>query len=134
MKIAVPITKTLEFCAHYGASSALACFEVDDTNRTLSIASVLQPTDGTPCAWPERLGLEGVNVMLVGGMGEGARVRCESLGIRVVTGVPELSPTDLVEAFLAGTLVPGKNDCSHDNHAHHHHHHHKHGGHCHCGH
>ena len=133
MKIAIPITDTHEFSAHYGASSGLACFEADDDTRTLLIASVLTPIDGTPCSWPDRLHAEGVTVMLVGGMGSGARTRCEALGIEVIDGMPELSPAMLAVSFLDGTLQPGESACQHGEHDHHGHDH-AHAGHCNCAH
>lgn len=132
MKIAVPITDAAEFSSHYGASSALACFDVNDATRVLRIASVLKPAHRTPCTWPERLRAEGVDVMLVGGMGGGARARCESLGIRVIAGVPSLPPAELVNAFVSGTLHSGENACRHGGDDHHHDH--AHDGPCHCGH
>lgn len=140
MKIAIPITNTHEFSAHYGASCRLACFEADDITRAIRIESVLTPTDGSPCSWPDWLQSEGVTVMLVGGMGGGALARCEALGIRVIAGMPVTTPVKLAAAYLDGTLQPGESACQHGDHeheqghAHGHDHDHEHGGHCNCAH
>jgi acyl-coenzyme A thioesterase PaaI-like protein len=80
MKIAIPITASEEFSPHYGAATALACFEADDTTRVLQVTSMLKPADGTPCSWPDRLQVEGITVMLVGGMGR-ARGRVASFWV-----------------------------------------------------
>ncbi|MFH1498439.1 MAG: NifB/NifX family molybdenum-iron cluster-binding protein [Verrucomicrobiota bacterium] len=134
MKIAIPITDTHALSAHYGASSGLACYEVDDAERVLLVASVLKPVDGTPCSWPDRLHAEGVTVMLVGGMGTGARTRCQALGIEVIDGMPELPPARLVASYLDGTLQRGESACQPGEHDHPHGHDHAHDGHCHCEH
>ena len=141
MKIAIPLTDSREFSAHYGASSALACFEVDAPTRTLRAESQLLPL-GSPCSWPDWLHAEGINVMLVGGMGAGARERCTALGIEVITGVPAGKPAELAARYLAGTLQPGANACGHGEHGHAHahehthspEHDHAHASHCHCSH
>lgn len=137
MKIAIPLTDTHEFSAHYGASSALACFEVDAISHTLRVESRLLPM-GAPCSWPDWLHTEGVNVLLVGGMGAGARERCTALGIQVIAGVTADEPAALAARYLADTLQLGANACSHGDHAHSHPHSHEHdhahSGSCHCSH
>ncbi|MFA6959654.1 MAG: NifB/NifX family molybdenum-iron cluster-binding protein [Opitutaceae bacterium] len=135
MKIAIPLNDAREFSAHYGASSALACFEVNTATRTIQVHSELLPI-GSPCSWPDWLKTEGITVMLVGGMGGGAQKRCATLGIEVVAGVPAGDPIELAGRYLAGTLQPGKSSCSHtgDDHQHSHDHQHADSGHCHCSH
>jgi predicted Fe-Mo cluster-binding NifX family protein len=141
MKIALPINDAQEFCAHYGAATALACYTADNATRKIRVHGSLLPIAKSPCAWPEWLRDEGVDVMLVGGMGAGARARCDALGIQVIAGLPSGTPEALATAYLEGTLQPGENACGHghhDGHGHHaghdHPHDHSHEGHCQCGH
>jgi predicted Fe-Mo cluster-binding NifX family protein len=138
MKIAIPINEAYEFSAHYGAAYGVACFEADDSTRALRIESLLIPTEGSPCSWPDWFKKEGVTVMLVGGMGGGARARCEELGMEVIVGVPDSAPAGLAAAYLAGTLQPGESACrhgDHDNgHGHARGHDHDHGSRCNCAH
>ncbi len=133
MKIAIPITATKHFCPHYGTASALAYFETHAASTVVRSHGLLLPIGDTPCSWPDWLRDEGVNILLVGGMGDGARKRCAALGITVIAGVPDLPPAALASAFLAGTLCPGENTCAHESHAHGDGDH-SHGDSCHCSH
>ena len=78
----------------------------------------------------------GVDELICGGMGEGARVALAQLGITVHAGV-QGSADEAVRALLAGTLqATASATCDHHGHEHGHHDcngHHGHdcGGHCH---
>ena len=63
----------------------------------------------------------GVNVMLAGGIGNGAINKLNAAGIEVVRGCSG-NPTDSVNLFLQGLLTDSGESCS----AHEHHHEHGH--------
>jgi predicted Fe-Mo cluster-binding NifX family protein len=127
MKIAIPLDDTRRFSSHYGASSAFACSTIDRATGRIGPLELLLPTGGSPCAWPAWLHAEGVDVLLVGGMGSGARAACAEHGITVVPGVSPAEPGQLAADYAAGRIQPGANTCADDEgHDHHHHHGHAH--------
>lgn len=133
MKIAIPLDQSHHFSPHYGASAAFACCEVDPLSGRAGPLGLLLPSGGSPCSWPAWLRAEGVSVLLVGGMGAGARASCAELGIELVPGVPPAPPERLAADYAAGRIQPGENRCG-DGHDHDHHHgdghHHGHGQGC----
>jgi len=140
MKIALPLTATEEFSTHYGASTKFIVFEVDPAQRTVHRRLMVVPQASGPCEWPRFLRAAGVDLVLAGGMGRGARQHMAEHGVQVLAGVPAATPDELVTAWLEGKLVAGENACDGSGagvHHHDHHHgsgdHHAHGG-CGCSH
>ena len=129
MKIALPITEDGMFSAHYGDCHGLAFFSLDPEGLFAGPVRV-DPPRGTPCSWPDWIADQGVDVVLAGGMGSGARERLAARGVQVVTGVAAAPVDELVRNFVAGSLLVGANACAGD---HDHDHDHDHGS-CGCGH
>lgn len=135
MKIALPLTATDEFAVHYGAAAKFVVYEVDPAQRLVLRRLVVVPQDSEPCAWPTLLRAAGVDLVLAGGMGMGARNHMNEYGLRVMVGVPPAQPDVLIEAWMAGKLTPGANACDGGGHSQHHQHRdHAHAGRCHCSH
>ncbi len=111
MKLALPLTATNEFSAHYGAAAKFVVYEVDELRRTVNRRMLVVPQGSGPCAWPTLLRAAGVELVLAGGMGAGARAHMAEHGLEVRTGVPDAPPETLVEAWLDGRLVAGANAC-----------------------
>lgn len=88
MKIALPLTATEEFSTHYGASAKFIVFDVDPAQRTVHRRLMVVPQASGPCEWPRRLRAAGVELMLAGAMGRGARQHMADHGVQVLTGVP----------------------------------------------
>lgn len=122
MKIALPVISDDSFSAHYGGSSHLLCFATDPVAKRILERCSLRPPSAEPCAWPEWIRAQGVDVILAGGMGPGPRQRCADLGITVVAGLPDDAPEDLVNDFLHGRLSAGENPCAGGSHDHGHDH------------
>lgn len=114
MKIAIPLDDSHHFAPHYGASSAFACCEIDPATGHAGRVGMLLPMRGTPCSWPAWLHDEGVRVLLVGGMGAGARAACAEHDIEVVAGVLPAPPERIIADYAAGRLLPGPNACAGD--------------------
>jgi predicted Fe-Mo cluster-binding NifX family protein len=138
MKIALPLTATEEFSTHYGASAKFIVFDVDRAQRSVNRRLMVVPQASGPCEWPRLLRATGVDLVLVGGMGRGARQHMAEHGVQVLAGVPAATPDELVTAWLEGKLVTGENACNGTGpHPHDHHHgsgeHHAHGN-CGCAH
>jgi len=139
MKIALPLTAADEFSSHYGAATKFTIFEVDPVRRVVLRRLTVLPRDSEPCSWPTLLRTAGVDLVLAGGMGMGARAHMAEFGLKVLVGVPAEAPDALVSAWMSGQLATGANACDgsgsgHHHHGHHQHGEHEHGGHCHCAH
>lgn len=133
MKLALPLTAADTFSSHYGAAAKFTVFEVDPTTRRIERQLVVVPQASEPCQWPRLLRAAGVDLVLAGGMGRGARAHMAEHGVGVLAGVPEGAPAELVTAWLEGRLITGPNGCEgHGAHAGGHHHDDE-GG-CHCAH
>lgn len=119
MKIALPLTESDAFSAHYGASAKFVVFDVDRASRTIRRRTVVVPQESEPCQWPQLLRAAGVELLLTGGMGWGARQRMAEHGVEVLLGVPAVSPEAVLEAWMEGRLEAGRNACD-GNGPHHH--------------
>lgn len=125
MKIAIPLDDARRFSSHYGASSAFAHCKIDPATGRPGPLGLLLPVGSSPCSWPAWLHAEGVDVLLVGGMGAGARAACAEHGIAVVPGVAPAAPEQIAADYAAGRIRPGANTCAEDeDHRHSPHHHH----------
>ncbi len=111
MKIALPLTSSDQFSAHYGAAAKFAVFDVDPKKRTVIRRVVIVPQDSEPCGWPPLLRAAGADLVLAGGMGRGAQLRMAEHGVKVLAGVPAAAPEALIAGWLAGTLTHGENAC-----------------------
>ncbi len=141
LKIAVP-TASGRLCAHFGHCEEFTFVEVDEAEKRVINQETQVPPPHEPGVLPRWLVAQGAGVVIVGGMGAGARQLLEALGVQVVTGAAPDTPEQLAVSWLNGTLVSRENDChGHGDGGHGHGHGHGHGcgGHCHghgqgCGH
>jgi len=111
MKLALPLTAADAFSPHYGAAAKFTVFAVDPATRRIERELVVVPQDSEPCQWPRLLRAAGVDLVLAGRMGRGARAHMAEHGVDVLAGVPEAPPAELVMAWLEGRLVTGPNVC-----------------------
>jgi predicted Fe-Mo cluster-binding NifX family protein len=111
MKLALPLTDTDEFSPHYGASAKFAVMEVDPARRTVQRRLLVVPQASEPCQWPRYLRAAGVDLVLAGGMGRGARQHMAEHGLQVLVGVKPAAVEEIVTAWLEGRLVAGENAC-----------------------
>lgn len=108
MKLALPLNASDEFSLHYGAAAKFAVFDVDPTYREVRRRLVMVPQASEPCEWPRYLRAAGVDLVLAGGMGQGAREHMAEHGVHVLTGVRPAGPEELVAAWLEGRLITGE--------------------------
>lgn len=123
MKIAVTYENGNVF-AHFGHTKQFKLYEVQD--NAVTSARVVSAMGSGHGALASFLSLNGVDVLLCGGIGGGAKAALESAGIRLFAGVTG-STDAAVQAFLCGTL-----DFNPDPHCDHHDSEHGQGGHT-CG-
>lgn len=129
MKIAIP-ENCGEVNQHFGQSRNFAIVEISSNNQvtgveTVSAAGLQHSHDGLAGL----LKKEGVEVVIVGGIGPGALEALESQGFKVLFGASG-AVKDVAESFAKGQFISKRTLCNHDG-GHHHHHHHHHGS---CGH
>jgi predicted Fe-Mo cluster-binding NifX family protein len=110
MKIAIPIAEG-KLTAHFGHAAEFAIIHVE--NQEVKDKELLVPPPHEPGVLPKWLGELGVDVIIAGGMGSRAQGLFGENGIKVLTGAPSLTPEELVEQYLANSLVTGENVCDH---------------------
>ena len=133
MKIAVTYENGNVF-QHFGRTRQFKLYEVE--NGAIRSERILEGDGAGHGALAGQLGQAGVDALICGGMGEGARVSLAHMGVTVYAGV-QGSADEAVRALLAGTLqATASATCGHHGHEHGHHDCHGHdghdcGGHCH---
>jgi len=126
MKIAVTYEAGLVF-QHFGHTAAFKIYQVE--NDRITESSVVETNGSGHGALAGFLQDLGVNVLICGGIGGGARMALAEAGIVIYGGVVG-DADDAVEAYLAGELSYVPNACcSHHDHEHNCADHHC-GGHC----
>jgi ATP-binding protein involved in chromosome partitioning len=113
MKIAIP-TSNKKLCMHFGHCEQFTMIEVDESNVSTQKTEVLDPPPHEPGILPHWLAQHGADIIITGGMGQRALNLFEEQNIKVVTGASgELTPTEVAQAYLNGTLITGSNICDH---------------------
>ena len=111
MKIAVPTRENM-VDNHFGHCDHYTIFTIND--GVVKMKEILPSPQGCGCKSGIALVLrqKGVQVMLAGNMGEGARNVLESNEIKVVRGQSG-NIDELVAAYLAGKITDSGEGCSH---------------------
>ncbi len=115
MKIAVTYDNGQVF-GHFGRTQRFAIFEVEDGRI---VSSAIRGTDGRGHgALAGVLTAEGVDALICGGIGMGARMALEEAGIALYPGA-QGSCEEAVKALLAGNLSFDPDaECDHHGHEH----------------
>ena len=100
-------------CGHFGHCETFEIFQTEG-GKIISEKSVPNPGH-KPGFLPNFLHDSGVNVIISGGMGDGAVDIFEEHGMEVVLGA-EGNSREVVEAYLAGTLKAEGSVCEEHNH------------------
>ncbi len=110
MRIAIPMANGA-LCMHFGHCSTFALVDVVD-NKVTTTSEVVPPPH-EPGLLPPWLAEQGATMIIAGGMGSRAQNLFTQNGIDVVTGASGTGAKEIVENYLAGTLVAGENACDH---------------------
>ncbi|MBR4456306.1 MAG: FKBP-type peptidyl-prolyl cis-trans isomerase [Solobacterium sp.] len=109
MKLAVSYDNG-EVFQHFGKTEAFKLYEIE--NRKI-VSSLVTDTAGTGhSALASFLSSKGVQTVICGGIGEGARNALSNEGIQVIAGA-EGNADDAVASYLNGTLVSSEESCNH---------------------
>ena len=111
MKIAIP-TRDGHIDDHFGHCAYYTIFEVED-NKIVA-TSRLESPEGCGCKSSIAADMEemGIEVMLAGNMGEGAKNKLESHNIKVIRGCRG-NIEMVVRAYLIGLIKDSGEGCSH---------------------
>lgn len=113
MKIAIP-TANGKLCMHFGHCETFTMLSVNPGNKTITASEELVPPPHEPGVLPHWLAGEGADMIIAGGMGQRAQSLFGDQDIKVMVGAPaDLTPSEIVQAHLAGTLQTGTNTCDH---------------------
>jgi ATP-binding protein involved in chromosome partitioning len=112
-RIAIPTSRGV-LSAHFGHCEQFTFIDVRNSQMVYKTAVEAPPHE--PGSIPQWLSENGANVIIAGGMGIRAQQFFDSYGIQVVIGAPSLTPEEVVEQFVAGTLQTGANACDGDGH------------------
>lgn len=111
MRIAIPLTVTDEFSAHFGGACKLAVFDVDRRHGVVLRQRVARPPMIEPCYWASWLRAESIDLLLAHGIGPDPLERLLRLGVEVWTGVDLAAPSEVVDRYLQGELFASGNPC-----------------------
>lgn len=109
MKIAVTYDNGNVF-EHFGRTEEFKIYNIE--NYTVASSEVISANGAGHEALAGVLAEQGVDVLLCGGMGEGAKSALDAFGIEVVTGV-QGNTDEAVVAFLGGELQSAGVNCDH---------------------
>jgi len=112
MRIAIPIAEG-KLCMHFGHCEQFALLDVDEKSKKITSKKMLVPPPHEPGVLPKWLSEQGANMIIAGGMGSRAQGLFSENGIKVVVGAPSVTPEQLVDAYMEGTLQTGSNTCDH---------------------
>jgi len=122
MKIAVASMQN-EVSEHFGHCEKFRLFDIKE-GKVISVDEIINPTQHSHGQLPTMLMQQGVNVVIAGGIGTGAKQLLQNAGITVYSGVSG-NVEEAVNMHLLGELVDANTDCGHhhgDDHGHGHHH------------
>ena len=129
LRIAIP-TKNDRLFPHFGRAPSFTVFEADASSRRILDSRVLESSPQEECRGAiTKLVRQQVDVVIAGGIGQGAHNQLTEAGIEVFAGADVQAPELLVERYLAGELTHGEPTCHGQQRGHGHHHEHGHGHH-----
>lgn len=100
-------------CHHFGHSPSFSFYEIEN-GKVVSVKNIQSPGHGHGIL-PEFIASNGAEVVIAGGMGQGAVNGCESRGMQVITGVQGVAD-EAAELFAKGELASSGSVCSHHHH------------------
>ena len=103
IRIALPM-QGASFCAHFGGATHFRIVEADRTTRAVLSQVDRQAPEHVPGAFPAWLAKQGVQAVIVGGIGQRAVQLFTQSGIQVFTAQGEATPEALVAQQLEGIL------------------------------
>lgn len=122
MRIAIPDNNG-EVNQHYGQSRFFSIIDINNDQSIVIADSIsTQELQHNHTGLAEFLKRQGVEVVIVGGIGPGAVEGLEAYGLKVLFGASG-AVKSVAESFAKGEFVSNRVICGNHDHGHHHHHH-----------
>lgn len=112
MKIAVAYDNGNVF-QHFGKTETFKVYEVED-GKVLS-GELMSSNGSGHEALAGVLAEQGIDVLICGGIGDGAQAALEAAGIEMISGA-EGNADEAVESYLKGELISAGSNCDHHDH------------------
>jgi ATP-binding protein involved in chromosome partitioning len=112
MKIAIP-TMGAMLCPHFGHCEEFTLVTIDPATKQIVETESIPAPAHEPGLLPRWLHEKGADIIIAGGMGVRAQDLFMQSGVKVCVGAPVASPSEIVNAYLDGTLESGTNLCDH---------------------
>ena len=111
MKIAVPVTSNNQVDGHFGHCEFYSVFTISESNQIIH-QDVIPSYQGCGCKSniASVLAVDGVTIMLAGGIGGGAINVLNNSGIDVIRGCSG-DATEVVKSFIAGSIADSGESC-----------------------
>lgn len=109
-RIAIPLENGM-LSPHFGHARKFAIVDADASS--IQGEQLLTPPPHEHGVLPVWLAEKGVTDVIAGGMGQGAKVLLSKHNIKVFTGIPQKTPSELVTDLLNDKLVEGAGQCDH---------------------
>ena len=109
-KIAIPVTDG-RLSAHFGHCQHFVLADIKD-GKVVAVNEEVPPVHA-PGVIPKWLAEKGVNVVLVGGVGQNAIDIFRQCNISPVIGLASKTPKELIGDFMSQQLESGENQCNH---------------------
>jgi predicted Fe-Mo cluster-binding NifX family protein len=109
-KIAIPVTDKV-LSAHFGHCEKFYVYDIE--NEKVENETLLTPPPHEPGLLPKWLGEQAVTDIIAGGIGQRAIDLFKINNINVFVGAPQVSPKEIVESHLNGSLTLKGNYCDH---------------------
>jgi predicted Fe-Mo cluster-binding NifX family protein len=111
MKIAVPVTSTNQVDGHFGHCEFYSIYNISDEGKISEIRTI-PSFQGCGCKSNIAgvLAVDGVTIMLAGGIGSGAINVLNNAGIDVIRGC-EGDAAEVVKSFVAGSISDSGESC-----------------------
>ncbi|WP_298368085.1 NifB/NifX family molybdenum-iron cluster-binding protein [uncultured Lutibacter sp.] len=117
-KIAIPVSENNQLEDHFGQCEFYGIYTISDKNEIIN-AQILESEQGCGCKSniASVLAMQGVTLMLAGGIGAGAINVLNNSGIDVLRGCSG-NVTDILAQYINGQLIDSGESCL--QHEHHH--------------
>jgi predicted Fe-Mo cluster-binding NifX family protein len=109
-RIAVPTSNGL-LDEHFGHCKQFVMIDVD--GQDILKETIVDAPPHQPGLLPPWLAEQGVTDVIAGGMGQRAIQIFNDNGVNVFVGAPKMTPAELAEGFIQGTLSFNANYCDH---------------------
>ena len=112
MKIAVPTKENNQVDAHFGHCEFYTIYTISDQNKVMNEERMDSPQGcGCKSNIAETFEQEGINIMLAGGIGDGAINKLSLHGISVIRNC-QGNVTELIGQYLAGDIKDSGSTCA----------------------